>query len=231
MKYTTIFFDLDDTLIDTAQSGKEGLKDIYKQYKLENYFPLFDEFYNRYQKINLNLWDLYEHGKIDKQELKTERFQKTLEGYINLTAQQALNLNEEFMQLVSSKKNNIEGAIEILEYLQPKYRLHILSNGFKEIQDYKIEKAGMSSYFTHVVLSDHIGKNKPHPLIFEHALLKANTDSASSIMIGDNIKTDITGAKNSKMDQVWFNPHGKEDIEDIHPTYQIKKLEELRNIL
>lgn len=230
-KYTTIFFDLDDTLIDTVKSGREGLEDLYSDYNLSNYFPSFVEFHAKYQKINLHLWDLYEHNLIDKETLKTQRFQETLEGYQTLSVKQALDMNDRFMTNVSSKKNIIEGAIEVLEYLYPKYEMHILSNGFKEVQDNKIERAGMHFYFKNIILSDHIGKNKPHPLIFEHALKKANADTKETIMIGDNIKTDITGAKNSNIDQIWFNPQSKLDENNVAPTFQINKLEELKSIL
>lgn len=231
MKYTTIFFDLDDTLIDTVRSGKEALKDFYDDYNLSNYFPSFGDFHVKYQKINVHLWDLYEHNLIDKETLKTQRFQETLDGYQTLSTKQALDMNNNFMTRVSSKKNIIEGAIEILEYLYPKYEMHILSNGFEEVQDQKIQKAGMHSYFKHIILSDHIGKNKPHPSIFEHALKKANTDNKNAIMIGDNIKTDITGAKNSNIDQVWFNPQNKSDDNHVSPTFQISSLNDLKSIL
>lgn len=230
-KYTTIFFDLDDTLIDTVKSGREGLEDIYHDYNLSNYFPLFDDFHAKYQKINLHLWDLYEHNLIDKETLKSQRFMETLEDYKTLSIQDSLNMNEQFMANVSSKKNVIEGAIDILDYLYPKYQMHILSNGFKEVQDHKVEKAGMLSYFKNIILSDHIGKNKPHPLIFQHALDKANATTENSIMIGDNIKTDITGAKNSNIDQIWFNPKQKPDENKVQPTYQISRLEEIKAIL
>ena len=230
MKYTTIFFDLDDTLIDTVKCSKEALEDMYGEHKFATIFHSFDDFFNRYRRININLWDLYEHGQIDKEQLKKDRFQKTLKD-LNLNDDQSLKLNDEFMARVSEKKNIIDGAIDILEYLYPKYNLHILSNGFNEVQDSKIEKAGMASFFKNIILSDHIGKNKPHPLIFDHALKKAHVTSNESIMIGDNINTDIIGAKNCGIDQIWFNPKHIEDKEIIRPTFQIEKLEEIRMIL
>lgn len=231
MKYTTIFFDLDDTLIDTAQSNKEALQDIFAKYSLSKYYDNFDSFYNKYKKINNHLWDLYAENKITKEKLKSERFMNTLKGHWEISIEQSLDINEEFLAIVNTKKNVIDGAIEILEYLAPKYKLYILSNGFEEVQDKKIAKAEMESYFAKVILSDHIGVNKPNPEIFKHALEMAQASNKETIMIGDNINTDILGAKNSQIDQVWYNPHKLVDEQSINPTYTIAKLDELKNIL
>lgn len=231
MKYSTIFFDLDDTLIDTAKSSKEALHDIYIDYRINNYYPEFDDFFKKYMSINLNLWSLYEHNKIDKETLKAERFKKSLADFIDLSPQQSLEINNDFMDRGTRKKNVIEGVKEVLDYLQPKYELYILSNGFQEVQDQKMENAELKPYFKKVILSDHVGKNKPHPLIFSHALDEARVANTSSIMIGDNINTDILGAKNSNIDQIWYNPKQQEDDKGVDPTYTINNLDELRDIL
>ncbi len=231
MKYTTIFFDLDDTLIDTEQNSRDSLKDIYTDYQFSNYFPSLDDFTKKYMQINLHLWDLYEHGHITKDTLQTERFKQTLEGFISLSPEQSLDINHDFLARTTIKKNVIGGVKEVLEYLYPKYPLYILSNGFEEIQERKMQTAELKPYFKKVILSDHIGKNKPHPDIFLHALKEANSTHTNSIMIGDNIRTDITGAKNSEIDQVWYNPQNLSDEYNVSPTYTIQNLEELKNIL
>lgn len=231
MKYTTLFFDLDDTILDTVQNSKDALQELYSDYKFSNYFPDFDSFYSRYQSINLHLWDLYEQNQIEKNYLMTERFAKTLEGLQDISKDKSLEMNNDFMGRVSTRKNIIDGAIEILEYLQPKYKMFVVSNGFTEVQDKKISNAGVGSYFQKVILSDNVGKNKPHPVIFNYALQEACVASANCIMIGDNIKTDIIGAKNSGIDQIWFNPKGLEDTDNIAPNYTIQTLNQLRNIL
>jgi len=231
MKYSTIFFDLDDTLVDTAQNNKEALSDIYRDYKFDRYFPTFEDFYTKFQYINLNLWDLYAHNQITKETLKTERFKRTLTEFENLTQEESLNLNDDFLERVNTKKNIIEGMKDILDYLEPKYQMFILSNGFQEVQDQKMENANLKPYFKKMILSDHIGKNKPHPALFKYALQQANTSKESSIMIGDNLNTDILGAKNSHIDQIWFNPHYLSDEKNIQPTYTIHSLAEIKNIL
>lgn len=231
MKYTTIFFDLDDTILDTVQNSKDSLQELYTDYRFDNYFSDFNSFYSKYQSINIHLWDLYEQNQIEKDRLMSERFAKTLEEHISIDTDKSLEINRDFMGRVSSRKNIITGAIEILDYLRPKYKMYVLSNGFTEVQDTKIRNAGVGEYFKKVILSDHVGKNKPHPVIFNYALQEACADAGDCIMIGDNIKTDIVGAKNSGIDQVWFNPKGLEDKENVMPDYTIKSLDQLRDIL
>lgn len=231
MKYTTIFFDLDDTLIDTALNSKQVLEEVYTDYTINKFYPTFDDFYTKYQRINLHLWDQYEQNLISKEELKKGRFQQALSEFTTISTEQSLEMNSDFMGRVSNKKNIIEGVEAILEYLKPKYHLYIISNGFLEVQDKKIKNAGLDSYFKDVFLSDHVGKNKPHPLLFNHALKKAGTTSEDCIMIGDNINTDIIGAKNLGIDQIWFNPQDTKDINNIAPTYTVKVLNDIKAIL
>ncbi len=231
MKYTTIFFDLDDTLVDTAQNNKEALRDIYTDYKFDEHYPGFDVFYRKFQSINLNLWDLYAHNKITKDTLKITRFMDTLKGSVEISPEESLKMNDDFLERVNTKKNVIEGVKDILEYLKPKYQLYILSNGFEEVQDHKMRNANLKPYFEKVILSDHIGVNKPSPQIFNYALDQARVSNNSTIMIGDNINTDIMGAKNSNIDQVWYNPGNLADEYNIKPTYTIQNLGELKQIL
>lgn len=231
MKYTTIFFDLDDTLIDTALNSKQVLEEVYMDYSIHKYYSAFDDFYKKYQSINLHLWDQYEQNLISKEELKKGRFEQSLRDFTSISTEQSMEMNNDFMGRVSNKKNIIEGVETILDYLQPKYLLYIISNGFLEVQDKKIKNAGLDSYFKGVFLSDHVGKNKPHPLIFNHALKEANTTSTDCIMIGDNINTDIIGAKNLGIDQIWFNPKDMKDAGNIAPTYTVKTLHDIRTIL
>ncbi|MBD8347455.1 MULTISPECIES: YjjG family noncanonical pyrimidine nucleotidase [unclassified Dysgonomonas] len=231
MKYTTIFFDLDDTLIDTALNSKQVLEEVYTDYTIDKYYPSFNDFYQKYQSINLHLWDQYEQNLISKEELKTGRFKQALNDFTSISTEQSLEMNNDFMGRVSNKKNIIEGVEDILEYLQPKYHLYIISNGFLEVQDKKIKNAGLDSYFKDVFLSDHVGKNKPHPMIFNYALKESSTSSTDCIMIGDNINTDIIGAKNIGIDQIWFNPKSMVDSSNVAPTYTVKTLNDIKTIL
>ena len=230
MKYTDIFLDLDDTLIDTAENTRITVSEIYKDYNFGNYFPSFDDFYTIYYANVSRLWELYSHGEISKKTLQRERFVGALTTVEDISDEQALAINDDFIARIMQKGILIEGAKELLDYLYPKYKIHILSNGFTEMQYKKIDSAGLSSYFDKVILSDKVGINKPHPDIFMHALNEVRKNKEEVIMIGDNVVNDIQGAYNCEIDQIWFNP---EDVSsgDIKPTYTVQKLDEIKNIL
>lgn len=230
MRYTDIFLDLDDTLIDTAENTRVTVSEIYEDYNLGNYFPSFDDFYTIYYANVSRLWELYSHGRISKKTLQRERFVGALSMVEEISEEQALAINDDFIARVMEKGILIEGAKDLLDYLYPKYKIHILSNGFTEMQYKKMDSAGLSSYFDKIILSDKVGINKPHPDIFTYALDEVQKDKKEVIMIGDNVVNDIQGAYNCEIDQIWFNP---EDLSpgNIKPTYTVKKLDEIKNIL
>lgn len=230
MKYTDILIDLDDTLIDTVENTRLTIMEIYEDYGLGNHFPSFDDFYTIYTENVSQLWELYSKGKITKATLQRERFISPLSIVGSITDEQALAMNDDFISRVMLKDTLIEGAKELLDYLQPKYKIHILSNGFTEMQYKKMEVAGLIDYFDKVILSDKVGVNKPHPDIFRYALDETGVEKGNVIMIGDNLFTDIGGAYSFGIDQIWFNPKEKEPT-DIIPTYTVRRLEEIYNIL
>lgn len=230
-KYTTIFFDLDDTLWDTVNNAKESLSELYDAHNINRFYESFDDFYAVYSKYTTTLWEQYNHGHIDKPTLIKERFLAPFRSFGTITEKHALEMNEDFFARIATKKGLINGALEILDYLKPKYRMHIISNGFTELQDKKISGSGLGGYFDKVVLSDSLGINKPDPRIFNHLLNLAQTESSEVIMIGDNINTDILGAKNSGIDQIWFNPEQSSDQNNTNPNYEICSLLEIKNIL
>ncbi len=151
MKYTDILIDLDDTLIDTAENTRITVREIYKDYNFGNYFPSFNDFYSIYYANVSRLWELYSLGKISKKTLQRERFIGALTMVEEISDEQALAINDDFIVRIMQKGTLIEGAIELLDYLYPKYKIHVLSNGFTEMQYKKIKSAGLSSYFDKII--------------------------------------------------------------------------------
>jgi putative hydrolase of the HAD superfamily len=141
-----------------------------------------------------------------------------------------LKLNTDFLLRTSTKTKLIPGAIELLEYLKPFYRLFILSNGFREIQSLKLQHAGLASYFEKIILSEDAHIQKPHKEIFDYALRNTNARRNESLLIGDCYEADIEGAFHAHIDQIWYNP---DDLpcKTITPTYQVHTLEEIQHIL
>ncbi len=177
------------------------------------------------------LWAAYNNGNITKEEIQAERFAVSLRHIEGFTDERIQTINEDYVERIMTKDALVEGAIDLLNYLKPKYRLHILSNGFTEMQYKKMESANIAlSYFDNVILSDVAGVNKPHPDIFAYALNKIGANRETVIMIGDNLQTDIIGAYRSGIDQIWFNPDNKESMY-IRPTYMVSKLSDIQGIL
>ncbi|MDO5664881.1 MAG: YjjG family noncanonical pyrimidine nucleotidase [Bacteroidia bacterium] len=230
MKYKNLFIDLDDTLWDIHRNGKECLEEIYLDYGYNRFYPTFDDYYKVYMPNNHHLWSLYHQGKIRKEELIVERFLVPIREFGIDDAEYAKSLSDDFLDRTTYKTKLIDGTIELLDYLQPKYRMHILSNGFREVQFKKIENSGLRSYFDKIILSEDAGANKPHPDIFTYALKNTNSRRVETLMIGDSWDADIVGAQKSRIAQIWFNPDNIPS-DGFEPTYTVKTLDEIKEIL
>lgn len=228
--YTTIFFDLDDTLYDFGAASREAFHEVYELLDYARFFDSFEQYMQIYTPYNLELWKMYGNNQISKEELNKKRFSHPLESVGIHDTELSARFCKESLSRIPTKKRLIPGAIEILEYLYPKYTLYILSNGFKELQEHKMQTAGIRHYFKELILSDHIGFNKPHRKLFEYALQRSNSNLRESIMIGDMFETDIVGAANVGMDQIYLN-RKENDKTGFKPTYEIKTLHEIKSIL
>lgn len=228
--YKVLFFDLDDTLWDTRSNGKESMEEVFYEYQFDRFFPTFDAFYDIYFPHNCMLWEQYRRGSISKDELIVQRLQYPLEGHIPYDREFILSLNEDFLNRTTTKKKLLPGTMEILEYLRPKYEMYIISNGFEEVQSRKMDNSGLTPFFKGMILSDHVGVNKPHPDIFMQALKMANCTSDDALMIGDSWDADIIGANNAGIDQCWYDL-GVEESSGFEPTYHIASLSELKGFL
>lgn len=230
MQYKNLFIDLDDTLWDIHRNGKECLKEIYRDYGYEKFYPTFESYYNVYMPGNHHLWSLYRQGEITKETLVVERFLQPLREFGIDDPEYAKQLSDDFLERTTCKTRLINGTLELLEYLQPRYKMHILSNGFREVQFKKIENSGLKPYFDKVILSEDAGINKPHPDIFTYALKNTNSRRDQTIMIGDSWDADIVGAYQSRIAQIWLNPEGLTPA-GFEPTYTVQTLAEIKEIL
>lgn len=230
MKYKSLFIDLDDTLWDTYHNNKECLEEVYTAHHFDRYYASFEAFFAIYWPHNELLWKQYRAGEIDRQTLIIDRFRYVLRPLGIEDTQSVLAVNNDFLQRTTTKTGLVPGAIELLEYLRPSYRMYILSNGFREVQDKKLRNSGLAPYFTRMILSEDAGIQKPHKGIFDFALINTNSRRNETLMIGDCFEADIFGAHQSRIDQLWFNP---QDLppQEFTPTYTVKRLEEIKGIL
>lgn len=230
MKYKNLFIDLDDTLWDTYNNNKECLEEVYADYHFNRHYTSFEDFFAIYMPHNLKLWEQYRNNKIDRQTLIVERFRHMLRPMGIEDKESVLALNTDFLQRTTQKTRLIPGAIELLEYLRPSYRLFILSNGFREVQFKKLSNSGLAPYFERMILSEDADIQKPHKGIFDFALINTNSRRSESLMIGDSWDADIIGAKQSHIDQLWLNPE-KLPAEGFTPTYTVACLADIRYII
>lgn len=228
--YKSLFFDLDDTLWDTYHNNKECLEEIFAIYHFDRHYSSFEEFFNIYMPHNELLWARYRNHEIDRQTLILERLLYVLRPMGIDDKEFALRLNKDFLQRTTTKTKVIEGAIDLLEYLYPRYRLFILSNGFREIQSLKMQNSGLAPYFERIILSEDVSIQKPHKEIFDFALKNTNSRRTESLMIGDSWEADIIGAQNAKIDQIWLNPQSLATKGD-NPTFTVQSLSEISSIL
>lgn len=230
MKYTDIFFDLDRTLWDFESNAMSTFEDLYNKYELEaKGVSSLEHFVDVYRRHNEFLWAQYREGAIKKEQLRNQRFKLTL-NELNIHDDILANeLGDDYINISPTKTILFPNCMEILEYLKGKYRMHIITNGFEEVQYNKLINSNLFQYFDQIITSEAAGKKKPHPIIFEHALFKANAKKEASIMIGDDFDVDIEGAMDFGMDQAFFNPHNLEETRKA--TYEISDLIELKKYL
>ena len=229
MKYKYIFFDLDDTLWAFSINAKQTLTEVYEALNFSLYFNSYKHFYSLYKEVNSKVWDLYGKGAITKEELISVRSSFPFEQVGVKDEQLIRKFSDTYYALMKEKELLEPYAKEILTYLHAQYKLAILSNGFKELQYLKLERPGIAHFFDQVILSDHIGVMKPSPELFHYALKKMGATAENSIMVGDNIDTDIRGAHRVGMDQIYYNPRSYET--SFKSTYEINHLSQIEGLL
>ncbi|MCF6133082.1 YjjG family noncanonical pyrimidine nucleotidase [Flavobacterium wongokense] len=223
---TDIFFDLDHTLWDFDRNSILAFDKIFRQH-----YPTIDtqKFIEIYAPINQACWKLYQVDKITHEELRYNRLRQSFDAMdYNISDEEINRISHDYIEFLPDNNQLFDGAIEILKYLQPKYNLHIITNGFAEVQGKKINNSGLGNYFKTITNSEMAGVKKPHRNIFEFALSLANVKKENAIMIGDCIDADVRGAIEFGMEAILFDEKG---IHDVGGIRKINHLLELKNIL
>ncbi len=220
---TDVFFDLDHTLWDFDRNSGLTFEKILKENNINIPIP---DFLKVYVPANLSFWKLYREEKITKAELRYQRLRSVFNTLKYEVSDTTIHLlAEEYLLHLSSYNHLFPNTVDILEYLHPKYRMHIITNGFQEIQDKKLKNANIHGYFDQVINSEMAGVKKPNPIIFELALEKARTKPKNSLMIGDSLEADILGAQAAGFHTLHFNGHNgpkHEKCQMIHDLNEIK---------
>lgn len=221
-----IFFDLDHTLWDFEKNSALTFQKIFTEVEIDVNLSKFLEVYI---PVNLAFWKLYRDDKIKKPELRFQRLKTTFDAIGYDIEDEVIDiLSTEYITNLATYNNLLPYTVEILNYLKPKYKLHIITNGFEEVQTRKLVNSNIFGYFDQVINSEMAGVKKPNPEIFELALKKANTAPDKSLMVGDNIEADILGAKAVGFHALHFNAHN--DLKHEH-CVMIHSLREIKNYL
>jgi len=229
--YKHLFFDLDHTLWDHNTNSKLALDEVYQHFDLHTYgIPSSVQFYTIFNKINHQLWDLYEQGKIGQPELRHQRFRMIFSELGCFDYSLCDEVSDKYINISVRKPNLLPNAKVVLEYLFPKYPLHIITNGFMEVQDIKMTSGGIKHYFKEIVTFQNSGYKKPEAGIFEYALDLVRAKPSECIMIGDSFQSDIVGANQAGIDTVFFNPDGRVQELTLKPKHEVKDLIELKGI-
>lgn len=223
---TDVFFDLDHTLWDFEKNSALAFENVFKKQNIPINIPDFLLFY---VPINLKYWEMYRKDEINQMELRFGRLKETFDllGY-TIDDNTIVFLSEQYIHCLPKYNHLFDGAILILDYLKPKYNLHIITNGFAEIQENKLNNSYITSYFKTITNSEMAGVKKPNRIIFEYALDLAKAKKESSIMIGDCLEVDVQGALDAGLDAIFFN---ESNIEVTKNIKQINHLIELKKYL
>lgn len=219
---TDIFFDLDHTLWDFDKNSALAFQTVFQKHALG--IELSD-FLKVYIPINEDYWDLYRKDGITKESLRFKRFDDTFFklGY-KISPEMINTFSEDYIFHLPDANHLFPGTLPALDYLHKKYSLHIITDGFHEVQHLKLSNARINHYFKTVTTSEDVGSKKPNPMIFEHALKKAGASKTTSLMIGDNLEADVLGALDYGMQAIYFSKKKNHDGTTIAHHKQLHEL-------
>lgn len=230
-----LFFDLDHTIWDFDANADETLLELYDLYELKNFSDHnAQEFVGIYKRINDELWDLYRQHKIEKAVLRWKRFTDTFIEMGMKDEDVPQDIWDKYLEICPTKTKLMPGAIETLDNLAGRYDIHLITNGFAETQKRKLKHSNLEKYFKSLTISEEVGVQKPHPLIFETALKNAGSKMKTSTYVGDNINADIKGGLDSGWKVYWYNPNKtvpKIGIELAKYVNEINHLLQLKELL
>lgn len=227
--YKAVFFDLDHTLWDYECNARETLFELHESYKLQDRGIDVEAFHRHFKTINFQLWQLYDRGLIGNNVIRDERFKQVLDQFRVYDEKLSSDLSHDYLYGCPKKTHLVPHAKQILEYLSVNYSLTVVTNGFDEIQSVKLSAGNITHFFDHVITSQKAGFKKPDRGIFDFALSVNNLRCHEVIMIGDNLLTDVAGARNASIDVVFFNPGRAAHSQKVN--HEIGSLSELQNIL
>ena len=226
MTYKKLLLDVDGTLLDFDKSAEKGLETLFG----ERGYPYDEKIFPLYEEINVGLWERYERGEIPRERVLVDRFTIMFERLgIN---ERGDTFENDFRDQLEKDPFWMEGAEELLRYLQPKYELYIVTNGVARTQRARFAVTGLDAYVKEVFISELIGAQKPQKAYFDYCLEHIGPcEKREILLVGDSLTADILGANLAGIPSCWFNPKGKAITGEAKPDFEIRRLDELLKIL
>lgn len=227
-KYKYLLWDIDGTILNFEKAEKRAIRTLFEKFNLGE---CTDEMLSHYIEINKKYWKLLECGKMEKERILVERFEEFFlkEG---IRTDAAAEFNKAYQLALGDTIAFNDDALEIIKAQKKNYLIIIVTNGTAIAQKKKLERSGLDKIADNIFISEEVGYEKPSIHFFERVIAKAGIDDVSqAVIIGDSLTSDIQGGVNAGIDTCWYNP--KEEINDtnLKPTYIIKNLHELCEIV
>lgn len=226
MKYSTLLFDVDDTLLNFQSSEKHALKKLFQSL----HKPLTPEIYRDYHSLNAQLWRRYERGEISRETLLDERFNLFFQHYGENV--DGTLYGQKYRSFLSEGHDQIPNATKLLADLTHDHHLYVVTKGVASTQYRRLKESGLDKYFDNVFISEKIGHKKPEPAFFDYIANNiSGFNKQESLVVGDSLTSDILGAATYGLDSVWFNPQHQPNASSTQPTYEIDQLLDLEAIV
>ena len=227
-KYKYLLWDIDGTIINFELAERAAIRSLFKRFKLGD---CSDEMLMYYSQINKRYWQLMESGKIKKDKILVERFIEFF-SYKGINSDIAAEFNKEYQIALCDTIVFNDDAIDIIKHQKKTCKIIIVTNGTEVVQEKKLERSGLNDIVDNVFISELVGFEKPNIKFFEKVILEVGIkDLKEALIIGDSLTSDIQGGHNIGIDTCWYNPKNEENTTLLNPTYTIRNLHELENII
>lgn len=227
-KYRYLLWDIDGTILNFELAERAAIRSLFERFKLGD---CSDEMLMYYSQINKRYWQLMESGKIKKDKMLVERFVEFF-SYKGINVDIAAEFNKEYQIALCDTIVFNDDAMDIIKHQKKTCKIIIVTNGTEVVQEKKLERSGLNDIVDNVFISELVGFEKPNIKFFEKVILEVGIkDLKEALIIGDSLTSDIQGGHNIGIDTCWYNPKNEENTTLLSPTYTIRNLHELENII